>query len=128
MLFHCMVQGKAHSGPESRTQPEEVRCSSQLIKSLETNFYKVVVVCNFFEDRVEVAKTQPAGATGACGCVGMESMEAPADISLKQGAWRKANSDSTGRARRRYNRPRSVSSVYSPDVSKGDWAVSATCG
>ena len=32
-----------------------------------------------------------------------------ADISLGHRAWRKANSDSAGRARRRYNRPRSVS-------------------
>ena len=32
-----------------------------------------------------------------------------ADISLGHRAWRKANSDSTGRARRRYSRPRSLS-------------------
>jgi hypothetical protein len=36
-----------------------------------------------------------------------------ADISLGHRAWRKANSDSTGRARRRYNRPRSVSRLES---------------
>jgi hypothetical protein len=36
-----------------------------------------------------------------------------ADISLGHRAWRKANSESTGRARRRYNRPRSVSRLGS---------------
>ena len=33
--------------------------------------------------------------------------------SLEHGAWRKANSDSTGRARRRYDRPRCVSRLES---------------
>ncbi len=36
-----------------------------------------------------------------------------ADISLGHRAWRKANSDSTGRARRRYDRPRCVSRLES---------------
>ena len=36
-----------------------------------------------------------------------------ADISLGHGAWRKAYSDSTGRARRRYDRPRCVSRLES---------------
>ena len=36
-----------------------------------------------------------------------------ADISLGHSGWRKANSDSTGRARRRYNRPRSMSRLES---------------
>ncbi len=36
-----------------------------------------------------------------------------ADISLGHIAWRKANSDSVGRARRRYDRPRCVSRLES---------------
>ena len=36
-----------------------------------------------------------------------------ADISLGHRAWRKANSDSTGRARRRYDQPRCVSRLES---------------
>ena len=41
-----------------------------------------------------------------------------ADISLGHRAWRKANSDSTGRARRRYNRPRSVSRLESVTLGR----------
>ena len=41
-----------------------------------------------------------------------------ADISLEHRVWRKANSDSTGRARRRYNRPRSVSRLESMTLGR----------
>ena len=41
-----------------------------------------------------------------------------ADISLGHRAWHKANSDSTGRALRRYNRPRSVSRLESMTLGR----------
>ena len=54
-----------------------------------------------------------------------------ADISLGHRAWHKANLDSTGRARRRYNRPRSVSRLESMTwgrTRRGPQSIYADCG